>query len=197
MQYAIDPMNDRERARRRILRRMLLLGGWYLSAPLSALADEHDSPRSSPGSAVLSAAQRDLIIALGDTILPETDTPGAVTARVHDFIEHILAAWFSVGERATFLSGLDMFEATCITSMGRSFVGMPEKARLEYIEPLDRDAVAARARNVEPLPFFATMKQLTLIGYYTSEVGSAAIGYAGPVAARTGRDGPISSAIWN
>src|SRR5262249_3167261 len=71
------------------------------------------------------------------------------------------------------------------------------EARTAYLTPLDREGVDARARNITPLPFFATFKELTLIGYYTSEAGSAAIGYAGPVGARIGAQGPICGRIWN
>lgn len=183
--------------RRRLLGRAALLAGWYLSAPEFALAISGVPAESTTDSPLLSSSQKDLIIALSETILPETDTPGAAAARVDEFVAHTLAEWFSVTERTAFLTGLDLFASSCAAATGKAFASMTQEARLAYIEPFDREAVAARSQNVDPLPFFASMKELTLIGYYTSEIGSSVIGYAGPIGARTGRDGPISSAIWN
>jgi hypothetical protein len=191
-------MNARELlTRRRLLGRAVLLAGGLISAPDFAMLTHGVSPDPALNSQTLSPSQNALIIALSETILPETDTPGAATARVDEFIAHILATWFSVAERTEFLAGLDLFASSCAALTGKSFGSMTQEERLAYLDPLDREAVAARARNVDPLPFFASMKELTLIGYYTSAVGSAAIGYLGPVGARTGGDGPISTAIWN
>jgi hypothetical protein len=187
-------MNEWELLTRRcLLERAALLAGGLLSAPGFALLNV--PIESTPDS--LSSSQKDLIIALSETILPQTDTPGAAAARVDEFIAHTLAEWFGVAELTAFLTGLDLFASSCAAATGKSFGSMTQEARLAYIEPLDREAIAARSQNVDPLPFFASMKELTLIGYYTSEVGSAVIGYAGPIGARTGRDGPISGAIWN
>jgi hypothetical protein len=190
-------------SRRGLFARAALIAGGYLArqgAARATLEADRASPaesQSTQNGSTLSPAQKEMIVALCDTVLPATDTPGAVEARVDEFIAHMLAAWCSEAERATFLNGLEQFAAACVAKTGVSFVRLSAEARLVYIEPLDREAVAARLKNVEPLPFFASMKELTLIGYFTSEIGSAAIGYLGPVGADVGRDGPISAPLWN
>ena len=47
-----------------------------------------------------------------------------------------------------------------------------ESQRSELLTRLDGEAVAAREARQDPLPFFARLKEWTLIGYYTSEAGA-------------------------
>jgi hypothetical protein len=193
-------MDDAELlTRRRLLECAAGVVGGLLSPPLLAMSrgEADGERRQADQAAVWSPEQHALIVDLAETILPETETAGATTARVDDFIEHVLAAWFIAPERARFLADLDRFDAGCAAATGGPFAALPAEARTAYLAPLDREAADARARKLVPLPFFATLKELTLVGYYTSEVGAAAIGYLGPIGARIGAQGPICSRIWN
>jgi len=193
-------MDDAELlTRRALLGRAAMLTGGLLSAPLLAMARgaAHAARAEITATPVWSDAQRELVAAIADTILPETDTPGATTAQVDEFVAHMLRDWFVAAERDRFLAGLDEFAARCIDATGRPFVLLPAAERLAYLQPIDQEAAAARAAKRDPLPMFATLKELTLVGYYTSEAGAAAIGYLGPIGARTGAQGPICTRIWN
>jgi hypothetical protein len=183
-------------ARRALLQGSALLAGGLLVAPAFVTAMERQRRLGSSGSGVFSASQRAAVRALCETILPESDTPGALGAHVDEFISDTLALWCSRQERQAFLTGLDAFDQGCKGARGQDFVSLSAADRLAYLEPLDRDAVEARNKRIDPLPFFATMKELTLIGYYTSEVGCKAIGYVGPVGTVPGPDGPLNSPIW-
>jgi Gluconate 2-dehydrogenase subunit 3 len=190
-------MNEWESARRRFLQRATLAATGLVSAAAVERSMSQDNSEPLAPSTVVSPVQQRLIAALSETILPETDTPGARTAEVPEFITRTVSDWFTAEERSAFLQGLDAFESACVAATGTSFSNLTSKLRLAYLHPLDREANAARLQLIDPLPFFAWMKQLTLIGYYTSEIGYRSIGYVGPIGARLGRDGPISSAIWN
>jgi hypothetical protein len=39
--------------------------------------------------------------------------------------------------------------------------------------PLDAEAFKARAEGKYPIPFFGMMKQIAIVGYYTSEIGAS------------------------
>src|SRR5262245_12567022 len=54
----------------------------------------------------LHAKQNATVTRMADLILPETDTPGAGTARVNEFIDLIVTEWYNDEERARFLDGL-------------------------------------------------------------------------------------------
>ena len=139
--------------RREALRRAALLLGGALSAPAIAgvlagcqarAAREGEwTPR------VLTPEQAELVAAIAEHIIPETDTPGARAVGVHRFIDAMLAESFSADERRRFLGGLRDVRAP---------------VRRAQLEELDRAAV--------PGSFFHTMKDLTLLGYYTSEIGA-------------------------
>jgi gluconate 2-dehydrogenase gamma chain len=190
-------MNDpHSNARRRLLERSALVVGGLLVAPAFVTAKEKERRLGANASTVFTSTQRELVRSLCDTILPETDTAGALGAHVDDFISDTLELWCTPLERRAFLTGLDAFAQSCRAGLGIEFTALSTADRLAYLEPLDRDAVEARNKRVDPLPFFATVKELTLIGYYTSEAGCKAIGYVGPMGTLPGPDGPLNSPVW-
>jgi hypothetical protein len=172
------------------------MAGGLLVAPAFVTAKDRQRRLGANASNVFTPRQRELVRSLCETVLPETETPGALTAKVDDFISDTLELWCTPPERRAFLTGLDAFAQNCSTALGRDFTNLSAADRLAYLEPLDRDAVEARNQRVDPLPFFGTLKELTLIGYYTSEVGCNAIGYLGPVGTAPGPDGPLNTAVW-
>src|SRR5213076_416984 len=101
--------------RREALRRAALLLGGALAAPTVAgvlagcqaarVPDGAWAPRA------LSRAQVELVAAMAEHILPETDTPGARAAGVHRFIDAMLAESFPPSERERFLAGLAEVDA--------------------------------------------------------------------------------------
>jgi Gluconate 2-dehydrogenase subunit 3 len=188
-----DPQSN---TRRELLERSALMVGALLVAPAFVTAKEKQRRLGANASNVFTPPQKVLVRSLCDTILPETDTAGALMARVDDFISDTLELWCTPLERRAFLTGLDAFAQDCKSARGKDFASLPAADRLAFLEPLDRDAVEARKKRVDPLPFFATMKELTLIGYYTSEVGCKAIGYVGPIGTLPGPDGPINTPVW-
>jgi hypothetical protein len=113
-------------------------------------------------------------MAIAEAVLPATDTPGAREAKVHEFIDLLLTDWLSDEERNRFLIGLAELDAACREQTGAPFPELSPELQLDFLRPYDEAAVAARhARqdDDDPLPFFGTMKEMTLVGYYTSEIG--------------------------
>jgi len=124
--------------------------------------------------------QNATVVTISDLIIPQTDTPGAKAARVNEFIDLIVAEWYDQEEKSTFLTGLADVDQRSQSSFGKDFVGCSEKQQIQILNDLDEEAgvkseppVRRRARNTAPeeKPFFFMIKQLTLIGYYTSEIG--------------------------
>ncbi|MDX1647812.1 MAG: gluconate 2-dehydrogenase subunit 3 family protein, partial [Longimicrobiales bacterium] len=121
---------------------------------------------------VLTAEQLDRLEVLVDTILPPTDTPGASEAGVPAFVDRLLADWAESEERARVLDGLDALDELSREASGLVFLEAGDDARIALLSELDAQAVRAREAQDDPLPFFATLKEWTLTGYYTSEVGA-------------------------
>lgn len=163
-------------SRREAVRRMsVLLGGALSTSTVSALlagceADPTGSTAWTPR--VLGAPQLDRLAVVVDRILPPTDTPGASEAGVPEFIDRLLADWAEPEERARVLEGLDDLDVLSAEAAGLAFLDADAAQQTALLERLDVEAVEARDNGDDPLPFFATLKEWTLVGYYTSEVGA-------------------------
>lgn len=161
--------------RREALHRLTLLVGGTLSAPaLGAIASgcraEPPPPDWSPQ--VLTPDQADLVEALVDIIIPATDTPGAREVGVPAFIDKLLDGWAEPDDRDRFLTGLGTVDAGAQAAHGVAFRDASRDQQETLLADLDEQAVQARRNRVDPLPFFANLKEWTLVGYYTSQAGA-------------------------
>lgn len=159
--------------RRDALRRISYALGGIASTPLaSALLGGCQTPTSDELAtyeyATLDTGQQDLLAALVDEIIPATDTPGASEAGVPQFIDKLLSDWYEPEDRDAFLAGLATVDPR---AAGGSFVGLAEEARTALVTEMDAEAYEPRDEG-EPTPFFRQLKELTLSGYYTSEIGA-------------------------
>lgn len=124
--------------------------------------------------------QNATVLTISELIIPQTDTPGAKAARVNEFIDLIVADWYDPEEKSAFLTGLADVDRRSQDSFSKDFVDCSGKQQIQILNDLDEDSrvktertLRYRARNPAPeeKPFFSMIKQLTLIGYYTSEIG--------------------------
>ncbi|HEY6208787.1 MAG TPA: gluconate 2-dehydrogenase subunit 3 family protein [Gemmatimonadales bacterium] len=170
MQHLQDVIDRRE-----ALRRAALLLGGALAAPTVAGVLAGCEARSVPDAAwrprALTPDQADLVATIADHILPETDTPGARAVGVHRFIDAMLAESYAAEDRARFLAGLADVDARARQTCGRAFLQCTTTDQRGLLLQMDREAFATTPAP-EEAPFFRTMKELTLVGYYTSEVGA-------------------------
>ncbi len=168
--------NDPQRTidRREALRRAALLLGGALSASTVAGVLAGCEARRTPNGAwaprALSSDQLELVATIAEHILPETDTPGARTVGVHRFIDAMLADSYPDEERRRFLAGLSDVDARAQRSCGRAFLRCATAEQRTLLEQLDRETFGATAPP--EVPFFRLMKELTLVGFYTSEAGA-------------------------
>ncbi len=121
--------------------------------------------------------QNATITIISELIIPQTDTPGAKAARVNEFIDLILTEWYTDDERVNFLEGLAEVDAQSQKLFARDFVRASPHQQIQILTELDKEMVsmhaAAKGKPEDEVEekFFASMKQLTLVGYYTSQIG--------------------------
>ncbi|HSD33633.1 MAG TPA: gluconate 2-dehydrogenase subunit 3 family protein [Gemmatimonadales bacterium] len=123
---------------------------------------------------VLDPHQNATVVALCDTIVPATDTPGAVAAQVNEFIDLLLAEWYEAADRDRFLAGLAGLDGRARAAFGKDFVDGTVADRTNLLTALDGEAArwnASPEATRGPQPFYRQIKWLTLFGYYTSEIG--------------------------
>jgi hypothetical protein len=124
------------------------------------------------------------VTAMAELIIPQTNTPGARAARVNEFIDLILTEWYPDEDRARFLAGLANVDERTRLLFGKDFVEASPEQQAGILEILgeemarEADALAAAPRGYRgsaPEPdnnFYLMFRDLTLTGYFTSEVGA-------------------------
>jgi hypothetical protein len=121
----------------------------------------------------LTPAQYHEVEVAAEQIIPRTHTPGATDARVADFIDTMLADWYTQAERARFIAGLADLDARAMQTHGKAFADISSSARVLLLTAIDDEVTALRRANNQAgnEHWFATLKFLTVWGYYTSRVG--------------------------
>jgi hypothetical protein len=159
--------------RREAIRRAALLLGGAISAPAVAavLAGCGERRRADRGRIALTADQQTLVCTIAEHIIPATDTPGATAAGVPAFIQLMLAEYYDDDDRAHFLDGLADVDARARRAHQKRFAECTADTQHEILAALDAEAYPWQP-GVPRTPFFRVMKELTLLGYYTSEVGA-------------------------
>jgi gluconate 2-dehydrogenase gamma chain len=164
MSFDKTPQGDSLHLNRRSLMgaaAFVTLFGSALIAPLARAVEAGLTGGFAPSRKILSPAQRAVLEAASERIVPTTDTPGAIAAGVPDYIEMMLVDFFTAPERDNFIKGLDALAAH---SSGFA------KAR-----PADQDAALTALMTgkvtAAPADFWPSLRQMALTGYYTSETG--------------------------
>jgi len=129
----------------------------------------------------LSAAQNEIVVAMSDVMIPATDTPGAKAAKVNEFIDLILTEWATEEEKKIFLEGLEEADRKTNALFGHGFAAASAKEQVAIVQAFDEELAASRNEKLPKqvrsweltlvLPFFAQMRLLALVGYYTSSTG--------------------------
>jgi hypothetical protein len=163
-----------------LLRAACVLGAAISPSVMAAVVRELGAPRS-PTRSLLSDAQRLLVARLSELVIPTTDTPGAIEAGVPDFIDQIVSEWYTEAERTIFLDGLTALEAESRTRHGKPFLECSEAEQVALLEwsqaqaPPRETGMTAMFQQMlaEDAPFFPKLRELTVVGYYTSRIGAA------------------------
>ena len=168
--------------RRDVLR--LLTSTALVSAIPMELLQTMQQARAEAGSAgglrTLDAHQNATIETMTDLILPETSTPGAKGVKVNEFIDLMLTEWYDRPDSERFLRGIADADVASRKRFGKTFVQCSPAQQTELMKIWDGEAMAyshalklsQKSKTTAPqVNFFYTVKRLTLVGYYTSEVG--------------------------
>jgi len=100
---------------------------------------------------LVSAAQGAVLAEVAETIAPRTSTPGAKDARVHIFVDSALKRCATADQQRLAVAALD--------NLGASFAALPAAEREARLKSIDGST-------------FALLRDLTLLGYFTSQVGA-------------------------
>mgnify|MGYP006102290035 FL=1 len=155
--------------RRTALKNLGLMFGTSLISPLKAAIDNDFDPITLTGADLFTSNQRADIEALSEIIIPETDTPGASEAQVLNYIESMLQEWYPIDHRKTFMNGFKYFQDQCFLLRKKHFNELRKELQLDFVDSLNTTIDKPNYNNYAN--FFEEMRQLTITGFYTSEIG--------------------------
>lgn len=116
-----------------------------------------------------------LLDEIGDTIIPATTTPGAKATNIGAFMVMMVNECYDDVHHAVFKEGLTQIDAASQAKFGRDFLAAAPEQRTALLNELDAEQKQHQSTRAagEPVHYFRMMKQLTVLGYFTSEIGSS------------------------
>ena len=162
--------------RRQALRRVGALLGGVVSLPTVAgvMSGCEWTSTGDWSPSTLTAEQNQMVDTIAEIIIPATDTPGASAANVNRFIDAIVGDSYRPEDGERFLSGLDDVNARCQETYDAPFVECPPEQQRAVVGELDDEHFGPDAADLdrEAPSFYRMMKELVIVGYYTSEIGA-------------------------
>jgi len=126
----------------------------------------------------LSAKQFETAGAVAERILPRTDTPGALDVGVPAFIDLMYGKYLVAEDQKVVAAGLAAVEAASQTAHQKNFVQLTGAQQDAVLTKL------AEASKTKTRTFFHQIKELTVLGYFTSETVGKEVLHYDPVPGR-------------
>jgi hypothetical protein len=162
-----------------------LAGGEQLLEAASA-AGAAQRAAAAQGVGTFTAADIAFLDEVAETILPETGTPGAKAAATGAFMALMVTDTYTHRQQAIFRDGMRQMDEASRREFSAAFLQARPDQRLALLRRLDAEqqaetdaleaaltsrAPAAPPPGDAPVHYFRLMKELALLGYFTSEIG--------------------------
>lgn len=158
MKTPVEKIDRREAIKRTAAIMGFALSGSMVSAVLSGCSTDETSSEWLPSG--LSQDQVGAASDLAEVILPRTETPGAKDAKIERFIDSMVADFLPPDEKKRIHNSLEELVQQNFTS-------------LTYDR--QRAFVSRLIETEEGRDFFLQFKQMTLLGFFTSEIGATQV----------------------
>jgi hypothetical protein len=111
---------------------------------------------------------------VAETIIPKTNTPGAKDAKVGEFMKVMVNDCYEEKDQVIFREGMKKLDEAAKKLNSKSFMESTPEQRKALLVSLDKEAKEYQktAKPEDPKHYFTMFKQLTLSGFFTSEVGA-------------------------
>ena len=133
-----------------------------------------------------------LLDEVGDTIIPTTSTPGAKATKIGEFMKTIVTDCYTTDQQKVFGDGLAGLNEACKKVNGKTFMDCNADQRKTFLTGLEKEAKTYNQQRDDkekdarekakkdmdpnfvsaPSHYYTMIKQLTLWGYFSSEIGS-------------------------
>lgn len=115
--------------------------------------------------------QATLVADIANVILPKTGSPSAKEVGVDVFIDHIVSTCYSEEEQQNFINGLKEIDKESNLLDGGLFIDLNSEKKVELLTGFENRAARLDVKpEPDTQPFYSQIKELVLLGYFTSEV---------------------------
>lgn len=110
---------------------------------------------------------------VADTILPPTKTPGAKAAKTGQFMTVMINDCYEEKNQKIFHEGMKKLNDFSQKTYDNTFVKLNPQQRHDLLVKLDNEQkeYMKNKKKEDPSHYFRMMKELTMLGYFTSEIG--------------------------
>jgi hypothetical protein len=151
----------------------ILMGGALSASTISVLLEGCSHELRSGKGTVFTDDEKRMITRMADIIIPRTDTPGAADAGVPDFIVMMMQECYPDKDQENFHSGLAAFDKSCKEKQGASFLKLSPEKQETAVTDLDKTVLGGqKKKESEDFSFYRQLKELTLLGFFSSEPGA-------------------------
>lgn len=115
---------------------------------------------------------------VAETILPKTDTPGAKEAQVGSFIALYATECYNDIEQDILKKGIKQLNEVALQKYKEGFTKINQQQKEALLISIDAEAEKANQQsngNNSSAHYFTLMKQLTLLGFFTSKQGATQV----------------------
>jgi hypothetical protein len=115
-----------------------------------------------------------LLDEIGETIIPTTHTPGAKAAGVGAFMVMMVNDCYDDRNHEIFVRGLAQIDDASHDAHGKPFMQCTPAERTALLTTIDREQreQTKQGKAGDPPHYFKLMRELTLLGYFSSEIGA-------------------------
>jgi len=110
---------------------------------------------------------------VGETIFPKTSSPGAKEAKIAEFMKIMVNDTYTKADQEIFHAGIKKIDEACTKMHGHDFMKASPEHRTEVLTAIDKERADYQKskKREDPNHYFQMVKQLTILGYFTSEQG--------------------------
>ena len=153
----------------------VLLGGSIIGGEIFALAGCKSTAKQVND--LFNTADVAFLDEIAETIIPATNTPGAKAAETGAFMALMVKDCYTVKDQQVFINGLKDINDKALANFKAAFIELKPAQKQELLNKLDieqKEIQKTKAKE-QPAHYFRMMKELTLLGFFTSEIGGTQV----------------------
>lgn len=114
-----------------------------------------------------------LLDEVGETVIPKTNTPGAKAVGIGSFMAMMVNECYNEADQQIFMEGINKLKDASRSKFSKTFLECDPAQRTALLTDLDKEQkeYTKNKKKEDPNHYFRMMKELTILGYFTSKEG--------------------------